>query len=686
VIAQLSEQKKRDFILLFWQKKRDLLLLFLHQPMDIPRFSSRSKATLLVVVSMWPLLILANTIPAFEESYRIIGYHWKVEFFIGLFLFIAVAYLSIRRDRTVAPDIRTPGITIVLPFVLFVIWSGFSTVWAVSWRNALHHTLLWGCYLIFFLLLYNLLRIRTFLPISLLVIGVVVLAVSGSCLTEYLGNSGIVTWDYTYRYYRFAEALGLFIPIFFALSYTQKGRVALFCMLVGLSGSLLVLLSLSRTSLISLIIGLAVFFGFGFGLKKLKAPRHKLYASFCLLLALVAITQSLNLVGGKNTTVSRIADATVESQTSANARYLFWGIAIEAFEASPLIGVGADDYISVYELGRERYAQRDPSNPINEINENVIPERAHSEYLQILSELGIVGIGLFGAFLFGVFRLVIVAKTAPVSLLTLGALSGTLIFLISSAASSYSFREPANGLAFFFVLAVSIVSLEKSCQRNKSNRSLISSSYILKRHLLATCLVVSVLTITFSAIRGLSEFHLAHALNSGDNFIAVEDLKKAIDIDRSDPTFRYYYATGLFLTGDAKDAIPEFRFAIDRGIAISNAYYNLASAQTMVGQRSDAEATYIEALRVYPRSVFLQTAYASFLKESGQALKAEEKFKSALAINAIQARSWQLAHDEGLEQLAKISRVDSGYVSTFDLKPDSAPLVVANAQNKRAHD
>jgi O-antigen ligase len=663
-------------------RRREIFFCFFCQPMDSVSIPHMARARLLVViVSAWPLLILANAIPNFEQPYRIIGYHWKIEFFIGLFLFAAIAYLFARRDRILAPVIHTPGVPVLLPLVLFVIWSGLSISWAVSWRNAMHHTLLWGCYLIFFLLIYNLLRARTFLPTSLLAIGGVALAVSGCCLIEYLGNSGRITWDYTYRYYRFAEALGLFIPVFFALALTQKGRVVKLSMLVALSGWLLVLLSLSRTMLISTVIGLAIFFGLALKLKTITTVRRKIVLGFGLAVALFAVTQFPAFVGGESTTVARVASSNIESQTSANARYLFWGIAIEAFENSPLIGVGADDYISTYKFGRDQYAQRDPSNPINEINENVIPERAHSEYLQILSELGIVGLGLFAAFLFGAFRLVIAANRAKLSLLTLGALSGILVFLISSAASSYSFREPGNGLAFFFVLAVAVVGLERHDSRKLgTKKGLMFSTSKLS---FGIALIICIATVAFSLERGISEYYLERALSSGDNSLAVSNLKTAILLDESDPTFRYYYADGLQFLGDPKDAALEYRFAIDHGVATSNAYYSLASTQVASGAPRDAEATYLEALQVYPRSVFLRTAFASFLKRAGQADRAEDEFKAAININEKQARSWQLAHDEGLEQLVKTSRVDSGYVSTFDLKPDTATLVVANSQRNR---
>ena len=86
--------------------------------------------------------------------------------------------------------------------------------------------------------------------------------------------------------------------------------------------------------------------------------------------------------------------------------------------------------------------------------------------------------------------------------------------------------------------------------------------------------------------------------------------------------------------------------------------------------------------RVYPRSVFLRTAYAAFLKRKGDASLADSEYQTALSVNEMQARSWQLAHDEGLEKLVQKARVDSNYLSPFDLKPDDGPLALANFQRQ----
>jgi Tfp pilus assembly protein PilF len=177
---------------------------------------------------------------------------------------------------------------------------------------------------------------------------------------------------------------------------------------------------------------------------------------------------------------------------------------------------------------------------------------------------------------------------------------------------------------------------------------------------------------------------MTNALNAKDESVRMAAIENAIAIDPSEPMFRFYYGQWLERSGEHDSAIAQMRVAIDNGLADSLSFFRLAAAQINAGRPRDAEETFAEALRVYPRSVFLRTAFASFLKKRGDDAGAAAEYESALSINEKQARSWQLAHDEGLERLVQTARVDDRYVSTFDLRPESAPLVLSNFQRSDA--
>jgi len=186
--------------------------------------------------------------------------------------------------------------------------------------------------------------------------------------------------------------------------------------------------------------------------------------------------------------------------------------------------------------------------------------------------------------------------------------------------------------------------------------------------------------IGFSAVRALSIYHLSNAQNSVDKDGAAEEIQRAIDLDPSEPMFRLARGQQLYFAGNYDEAASELRFAIERGLATSPVYFNLLAAEMLGERKAAARQVFDEALRVYPRSVFLRTAYAAFLKRDGDVSGAEREFERARATNATQARSWQLAHDEGLERLALARHGDPSLLPVNELIPDGGPLALVNFQ------
>jgi predicted Zn-dependent protease len=157
-------------------------------------------------------------------------------------------------------------------------------------------------------------------------------------------------------------------------------------------------------------------------------------------------------------------------------------------------------------------------------------------------------------------------------------------------------------------------------------------------------------------------------------------MEKAIWLDPTDPMFKAYYAQLLNLWGRPDEALPNFRFAIDHGMANSTTYFGLCSTYLLLERNDDADQAFQEATRLYPKSVFLQTAYASFLKRHGEPEEAQKRFEIAKSVNEKQAISWQLAHDQGLAELSRLSLQDGNYLKVEELLPLNGPMALANYQ------
>jgi O-antigen ligase len=632
-----------------------------------------------ILAAAWSLLLLANFVPAIPQPEVIIGYLWKVEFALAAFLFAAIVFLLKLPQEKFVRVTRKEFFLVILPLLLFTTWSGLTIFWAESARGAMHHTLLWACYCVFYLLVRQLASQPRALAVSFKITGLVIFILGAACIAEYVNSPEQINSFFTYRYYKYAEALLTLLPIFLASalrSKSKKSKQSIFAAAVALIAWLVVLLSLSRTLFISGFVSVGLFFALIFIFQDWKKHLKKSALIFGSLVLCVFISQINFSSVPENSTINRF-NGGESSQASFNSRFLFWGIALEAFKQSPLVGVGADNYISAYKPARENYSARDARNKLLEINEDVLAERAHNEYLQILSELGIVGAIFFAWLLGGIFYIFLSLRKNRIPLLSIASFAGISAFLISSMASSYSFRVPANGLCFFFLLALAVKSLKSQVPSPRSEeklnlrletRDLGLGTWDLR--LPAVCgLVICSAMLVFSGVRGASLMYLQFALKSSDKEEAAQYFQKAIALDAQDGTFRYYYGLELYGKKRHAEAITEIRHAIDKGVATSISYFHLASAQIVSKKPIEAEQTFVEGLRIYPRSIFLRTAFAYFLHESGRNSESQTEYEKASAINAEQAKSWHLAHAEGMKKLSQIEAQDKTFVKAMELKP-----------------
>jgi O-antigen ligase len=132
--------------------------------------------------------------------------------------------------------------------------------------------------------------------------------------------------------------------------------------------------------------------------------------------------------------------------TSGRSRY--WNIAAQIFLDNPVIGAGLDSFGVAF----TRY---DASNGSLRV------EQAHNDYLQILSDAGILGFACVAVFIFFLFRQglsLISNETDPFRrAAAIGALAGCFGILIHSF-FDFPLRTPAN--AFFFLILVVIATVK----------------------------------------------------------------------------------------------------------------------------------------------------------------------------------------------------------------------------------
>src|SRR5690606_14661626 len=116
-------------------------------------------------------------------------------------------------------------------------------------------------------------------------------------------------------------------------------------------------LAMSRSAMIAGAIATVALVGYILFRHRTREILRRLAIAAIVVTAALSLTQ-LSFDSEKASPATRAAEAASESR-SFQSRFLFWGIALEAFRSAPIMGVGGDNYITIYKQGRAAYSQRD---------------------------------------------------------------------------------------------------------------------------------------------------------------------------------------------------------------------------------------------------------------------------------------------------------------------------------------
>lgn len=174
-----------------------------------------------------------------------------------------------------------------------------------------------------------------------------------------------------------------------------------------------------------------------------KEPRMKSAAMKAgLALALViALFGGVVLLGGEDALTRMVGSVNTDDPTTGRAH--FWGVTVDIIRTHPLIGIGLGAFGVVY-------TGYDSHNGMYRL------EQAHNDYLQVLSDGGIVGavLGLF--FLVSLFRMGFSRRESRDDFrrgVATAALAGCFAVLIHSF-FDFTLHTPANALLFLVLAAL----------------------------------------------------------------------------------------------------------------------------------------------------------------------------------------------------------------------------------------
>lgn len=636
----------------------------------------------------WAAVMLALTvsIPPVWDTFM---HAWRVDLYAAVFLLFALLYRSFFSKDADRPANLSDSERwlVVLPLCMFIAWSLLSIAWAESGRSAMHHTLVWAEYLIFYLIVRNLLqkpanysRFTGMLAFTLAFFAV--FAIFAYC--AYLVFGGVEMLGRVV-YPKYGEQINAVFPLLLVGVLRLEGRRFRLGTATLAVLWLLIFCSLGRANILLFIFANASMFAAIFAMKRFHRYRIKM-AIVCLALIIAPIPlhiSSLFSDAPNVPMVERLNDSSAIG-SSNSLRKLMASVAVQMAATHPLAGVGADNFGFRFNDYRGMYADAHPEDANLAEGEMVISERAHNEYLQVLAELGIPGVAIFLWMIasIGVMSIRAMKRMGSVSLFPIAALIGLFTFLASSAVSSYSFRLVQNGFVFFFVLAVASKFLLKDREKSERSGFVIGARLPLNLKLAAGC-AACLLMIGYCTIRVASVVYTTKANHTNSLEEAEPNYLEAAALDHENPEPRYFLALRMVDKGRYAEAIPLLKDSIRIGKGSSADFSYLATAQTLQGDMAGAEATFAAAARLYPRSPFVLTRYAVLLKESGKAAESAAQYERAAAIDPRHARSWWVMLTDGPQAAADLAVFNKDYVALMDLRPEPSMYAVRDEREIR---
>lgn len=263
--------------------------------------------------------------------------------------------------------------------------------------------------------------------------------------------------------------LALAIPLGLLFSGAIEGeKKLLYIFAVGMMGVALILTN-SRGGIISLIaevLFLVAIVGLGSKHRARDAEQTKRrvrggIARAALALALIIGILAATLFFGGEQALSRFVGS-VNTDDPTTGRAHFWNVTLDIIHAHPLIGTGLGAFGVVY----TRY---DTHNGLYRL------EQAHNDYLQVLSDGGIVGAALGLFFIIALFRMGLQRRESGDEFrrgVATGALAGCFAVLVHSF-FDFTLHTTANALLFLVLAALATLNgrVESSTRRRRRRRS-----------------------------------------------------------------------------------------------------------------------------------------------------------------------------------------------------------------------
>lgn len=644
---------------------------------------------------LWPMVLIVPYLPGIPRP-SLGGLAWRQELAFATLLLgtLILLFRYRRKNHPGSLNSKLQPSSLLVTGILFTLLAAASMLWAANPYSASHYAFTWGAYLFFFALMHVVAARPRAMRASFYALGIVIWLLSISCLIEWMGGSAIsdyvlrATLKPTFRGFSgFAETMAVAAPIFGALALSlRKRRNALLCGATSLFAWLVILQVSQRAPILGATVG---FIALSAGILLFRRCTPRSLSRVAVLVSGLVIVAVLQLVifasvsGERFTTLQRL-QGTSTAEGNAKVRLLYWGVGLEMFRAHPLLGVGANNYEVAFPTAREQFAVTHPDSSLVELNEQLLTQYAHNEYVQILAELGLVGIVLFGVFcLFLARNLWRALRYSEHPLLALGLGAGLLAFALSSGASAFSFRWFGSGLMCFFAAALLSHLAATGSPKQEELRIRPLEFRIVRRLLPAGALAFAVVMFLGASMQAINGVTHAWAQTAESPYQAESLYRRSLRFNPFDAASHFDYGSLLYHQRRYEDAVSQLQYAVEHGFNTSTSYAVLAAAQEEAGDLASSERTLSIAAKAYPRSIFILVRHAAALSRLGKATEADKQFAQALAVDSRAARGWYQLINFDIDAALSAAQHDSSLAKPGELEPQTAIYVVLKENERR---
>ncbi|MCD4742962.1 MAG: O-antigen ligase family protein [Desulfobacteraceae bacterium] len=364
--------------------------------------------------------------------------------------------------------------------------------------------------------------------------------------------------------------------------------------LIG-TGALLIItsifISLSRGGMISTCIGLIFFLGLSF---KKKASKQ----NSILIISLIIIAGfSISWFGWHP-----INDRFSSLQTSAGdlslGRYNYWEDSKGIINNFPVTGSGFGTFSDIYPSFQTIDGRHDL-------------QHAHNDYVELMTEGGIIGVLLIFSFLatlfFKTYKAFRLRKDAWSIYIYMGSITGMISILIHSF-SDFNMHIGANGLWFAFMAALAVSASNTRLKVKNIATNLLPVRLIRTKHTaFATTISIFLIIIMCNVSILIASFYYSNIQNSNMEFnTSPEELEKIKKITSYASLFdplnsKYVHAT--------------------------------ANLSWFLGENKEAKELYLKSIRLDPANGNHVKRFGLFLSQTNEVLKAEKVLRNSITLD-----------------------------------------------------